>query len=183
VGQRADAVSDTPAPGPAAQKKARHASEQDTSHVQPARTAYPSVSQPLAVARCKCLDASGVKLALTRLCGRAPRGARGVDAGPQHYGSNVTLSGARSLHGLEAVMTVEGATDGDVLRAYVEPGCGPTLSRASGTPLRAEAPRCRTCPRIHLTARRVNRVGRESKRPCARPRLAVAKRSTMPSHT
>ncbi len=82
---------------------------------------------PLAVERCKFIDDSGVNLAMTRLFGRALRGKRVADAVPQNYGPNVTLIGALSLRGLEAVMTVEGATDGDVFRAYVEQVLGPTL--------------------------------------------------------
>jgi transposase len=50
-----------------------------------------------------------------------------VDSVPQNYGPNVTIIGALSLQGLDAVMTVEGATDGDVFRAYVEQVLGPTL--------------------------------------------------------
>lgn len=46
---------------------------------------------------------------------------------PINYGSNLTIIGALSLKGLEAVMTVDGATDGDVFRVYVEHVLGPTL--------------------------------------------------------
>lgn len=83
--------------------------------------------QPLAVERYKFIDESGINLAMTRLCGRAPRGERVVDTVPQHYGPNVTMLGALSLQGLEAVMTIEGATDGAVFRAYGEQVLGPTL--------------------------------------------------------
>lgn len=37
------------------------------------------------------------------------------------------MIGALSLQGLEAVLTIDGATDGDVLQAYVEQVLGPTL--------------------------------------------------------
>jgi transposase len=83
--------------------------------------------QPLAVERYKFIDESGINLAMTRLFGRAPRGERVVDTVPQNYGANVTMIGALSLQGLDAVMTVEGATDGDVFRTYVEQVLGPTL--------------------------------------------------------
>jgi hypothetical protein len=82
----------------------------------------------LAVARYKFIDESGINLAMTRLFGRAPRGKRVVDTVPQNYGPNVTMIGALSLQGWEAVMTVEGATDGEVFRAYVEQVLGPTLA-------------------------------------------------------
>jgi hypothetical protein len=83
--------------------------------------------QPLAVERYKVIDESGLHLAMTRLFGRAPRGERVVATVPQNYGPNVTLIGALSLQGLDAVMAVEGATDGDVFQAYVEHVLVPTL--------------------------------------------------------
>lgn len=87
---------------------------------------------PVAVERYKCIDESGITLAMPRLFGRAPRGERGVDTVPQHYGPHVTMLGALSLQGVEAVRTVEGATDGDVCRADVEQVLGPTLVRGDG---------------------------------------------------
>lgn len=83
--------------------------------------------QPLAVDRFKCIEEAGSNLAMTRLVGRAPRGERVVAAVPQHYGPNVTVIGALACQGLEAVLTVEGATDGDGFRADVEQVLGPTV--------------------------------------------------------
>lgn len=77
--------------------------------------------------RFKFIDESGINLALTRLYGRAPRGERAVGSVPQNYGANVTLIGALSPRGLEAPMTVEGATDGEVFSAYVQHVLAPTL--------------------------------------------------------
>jgi transposase len=77
----------------------------------------------------KFVDESGVNLAMTRLYGRAPTGERGVGHVPQNYGPNVTILGALGVQGLHAVMTVEGATDTDVFRAYVKQVLGPTLMR------------------------------------------------------
>jgi transposase len=64
---------------------------------------------------------------MTPLYGRAPRGQRAIGSVPQNYGSNLTLIGALSLDGLQAPMTVDGATDGEVFRAYVEQVLCPTL--------------------------------------------------------
>lgn len=75
----------------------------------------------------KFIDEAGVNLALTRLFGRAPRGQRVFDRVPHNYGANVTMIGALSLQGLDAVMTIEGATNGEVFRAYVEQVLAPTL--------------------------------------------------------
>jgi transposase len=73
------------------------------------------------------VDESGVNLAMTRLFGRAPRGERVCDAVPQNYGENVTLLGALSLSGIEALMSVNGATDSDIFLAFVREVLSPTL--------------------------------------------------------
>jgi transposase len=65
---------------------------------------------------------------MTRLYGRAPQGARVVGSVPQNYGQHVTVLAALGEQGLHALMTVEGATDADVLRAYVQHVRGPTLA-------------------------------------------------------
>lgn len=64
---------------------------------------------------------------MTRRFGRAPKGQRVHDAVPKNWGKNVTLLGALSCQGLEAVMTVEGATDAAVFRAFVTEVLAPTL--------------------------------------------------------
>jgi transposase len=113
--------------GAAAQKKSLHASERDTERVQQARAGYWQHIAGLDPQRLKCVDESGVNLAMTRLYGRAPKGERVIGAVPQNYGQNVTRLGALGVHGIQAVMTVEGATDTDVFRTYVRQVLGPTL--------------------------------------------------------
>jgi transposase len=95
--------------------------------VQAERAHYRELSATLDLHRVKFLDESGINLAMTRLYGRAPRGERALGSAPQNYGQNVTMLGALACTGLEAVMTVEGATDADVCRAYVQEVLGPTL--------------------------------------------------------
>ena len=46
---------------------------------------------------------------------------------PADRGVNVTLIGALSLSGPTALLTIPGATTGEVFRAYVEQVLGPTL--------------------------------------------------------
>lgn len=77
--------------------------------------------------RLKFVDESGVNLAMTRLYGRAQPGERVIGTVPQNYGPNITILGAVGVQGIQAVMTVEGATDTDVFRAYVKHVLGPTL--------------------------------------------------------
>jgi transposase len=64
-------------------------------------------------------EEAGGNVAVTRLYGRAPAGERAVGRVPCHYGPPVTLLGALGLHGLEALMTRDSATDGAVFRAFV----------------------------------------------------------------
>jgi transposase len=78
--------------------------------------------------RLTCIDESGVKLAMTRLYGRAPTGARVVGTVPQTSGQHVTRLGALGAHGWQAVMTVEGPMDTAVFRASIKQGLGPTLT-------------------------------------------------------
>jgi transposase len=113
--------------GAAAKKKALHADERDTPRVQQARASYREGVAPLDRKRLKFVDESGVNLALTRLYGRAPAGERAIGSIPQNYGSNVTLLGALGVTGLTALMTVDGATDGEVFLAFVEQVLCPTL--------------------------------------------------------
>jgi transposase len=81
------------------------------------------------LSRFKFIDESGVNLSMTRLYGRAPRGERVVGSVPQNYGENITMLASLSKSGLGAMMTVNGATDGDVFRAYVERVLCPSLRR------------------------------------------------------
>ena len=115
--------------GAAEKKKSLHASERDTPRVQQARRDYQELMAKLDPQKFKFIDESGVNLALSRLYGRAPRGERVVGSVPQNYGSNITMLASLGLSGLQALMTVEGATDGDVFKVYVEEVLCPTLSR------------------------------------------------------
>jgi transposase len=128
VGECVHHVPPAHAPGAASQKKSLHAAERDTPRVQHARAHHWQIIEALDVRRLKFVDESGVNLAMTRLYGRAPRGERVVGSVPQNYGQNVTVLAALGPQGLHAMMTVEGATDAEVFRAYVKHVLGPTLA-------------------------------------------------------
>jgi DDE superfamily endonuclease len=95
--------------------------------VRQARQDYRQRRAALDRRRVQCADDSGVNLALTRRYGRAPAGERGVGSVPQHAGPRVTRLGAVSIRGLQAVLTVDGATGAGVCRTDVTPVLGPTL--------------------------------------------------------
>ncbi len=77
--------------------------------------------------RFKFVDEAGVNRTYTRRCGRAAGGGRVRQGVPLHSGPNVTVVGALSVHGLEAVMTLEGALNRDSFAAYLDQVLGPTL--------------------------------------------------------
>jgi transposase len=64
---------------------------------------------------------------MTRQWGRAPRGERIAEATPQGHWKVLTTLGAMSLRGIDAAMTIESATDGDVFATYVEQVLCPKL--------------------------------------------------------
>jgi transposase len=115
-------------PGAAAKKKSLHATERDTPQIEQARATYQQRTAALDLRRVKFVDEASVYRAMTRLYGRALRGERSVGAIPLHYGANIMLLGSLGVEGLQAVMTVEGATDADVFRTYMKRVLGPTLA-------------------------------------------------------
>ncbi len=95
-----------------------------------ARQSYRAEAEDFDLRRLKFVDESGVNIAMTRLYGRAPRGQRALGSAPQNYGENITMLAAMGVSGVEAVMTVNGATDAEVFRAYVEQVLAPGLRPA-----------------------------------------------------
>jgi transposase len=108
-------------------KKTLHATERDTVKIGQARKQYRRKIGRYPSRKLKFIDETGLNIAMTRRYGRAPRGQRVADAVPKNFGRNLTILGALSCHGLDAVMTVDGATDAAVFRTYVEYVLVPTL--------------------------------------------------------
>jgi hypothetical protein len=73
----------------------------------------------------QCVAAAGSNLAMTRLYGRAAKGERRVGRIPLNDGAQITRLGALGVEGLQAVMTVAGATDTAVFRSDVPQVLGP----------------------------------------------------------
>ena len=73
------------------------------------------------------LDECGVTTDMTRLYGRAPRGQRIHEGTPDGRWHSITILGAVTCKGWQAVMTVESATDGDVFLTYLKEVLCPTL--------------------------------------------------------
>jgi transposase len=95
-----------------------------------AREEYRAQVQPtLAPADVVFLDECSSNAAMAREYGRAPAGQRVHDAKPVNYGNNLTILGALTLRGLEAVMTIPGATTGEVFLAFVQHVLCPVLRK------------------------------------------------------
>jgi transposase len=73
------------------------------------------------------LDESSAKTNMTRLRGRAQRGHRVHACTPQGHWHTTTVIGAMRVDGSTACMTIEGAADTEVFRAYVCQVLVPTL--------------------------------------------------------
>jgi len=73
------------------------------------------------------LDESGAKTNLTRLRGRAPKGQRVHGRTPQGHWQTTTMISSIRLNGTTACMALEGATDTESSRAYVQAVLMPTL--------------------------------------------------------
>ena len=73
------------------------------------------------------MDESGAKTNLTRLYGRAPKGQRAHASTPHGHWQTTTMIASVRLDGTTACMTLEGTTDTESFRAYVEAVLVPTL--------------------------------------------------------
>ena len=73
------------------------------------------------------IDESGAKTNMTRLYGRAKSGKRAVDNTPSGHWCTTTMISSMRLDGSTACMVVDGATDKDVFKAYVQHILSPTL--------------------------------------------------------
>lgn len=105
------------------QKKSLHACERDRSDVVEDRAAFAQEVAAADPAKVVVIDESGVTTAMTRARGRAPPGVRVHGAVPGGHWKVTTLVGAirgGDSGGVTAAMTLEGATDADAFRAFVE---------------------------------------------------------------
>ena len=113
--------------GTAAEKKSLHAQEQDTAEAQRKRQAWREAMGGIEPGRLIFLDESAATTQMTRTYGRALRGERVREGSPGGHWRTVTMLAALTLEGLQAPMTIESATDGDVFLAYLEQVLCPRL--------------------------------------------------------
>ena len=85
--------------------------------------------------RFKFVDETGLHLAFARRYGRAPGGQRVGQGVPLRVGTPVTLVGALTVNGLEAVMSLDGALNAASFAVYLKQVLGPTLEPGDGVVL------------------------------------------------
>lgn len=85
------------------------------------------MQQSFDVDRLVFVDESGAKTNMTRLHGRALRGARLLDHTPHGHWCTTTMIGSIRLDGTSACLAVDGSTDRDVFREYVRCVLVPSL--------------------------------------------------------
>ncbi|MGI4835903.1 MAG: transposase [Janthinobacterium lividum] len=104
-----------------------HATERDTDRVRARRAAFLESLSDYDVTRFKFVDETSVNLTYTRRYGQAVGGARLRQGAAKHTGPNVTVVGALTVRGLEAVTELDGALDAASFTLYIGQVPGPSL--------------------------------------------------------
>src|SRR6185437_11054017 len=108
-------------------KKTLHALERDSEANQRRRAEYLAELADVRPDQLVFSDESGVTTSLTRLYGRCVGGARIGEATPGGRWQVLTLLGALSLRGVQAMMTIPAPTDGEIFRTFLDQVLAPTL--------------------------------------------------------
>lgn len=122
-GSERQPVLDEPDPAEArahAKKKTLTATEQAEPRIQELRRTFIELAKTLDPQRLVFIDEAGSHIAMTRDYARAPRGVRAVGSVPRNAGTVTTMIGALDVTGVRAMMTIEGATDGEVFETFLE---------------------------------------------------------------
>jgi hypothetical protein len=96
------------------------ASEQERPDVKERRRNWWQQVEEIDPRRFIFIDESGAKTNMARLRARAPVGERAASKEPAGHWATTTMIGAVRLSGPCATLAVEGATDAEVFRVYVE---------------------------------------------------------------
>lgn len=94
-----------------------------------ARARWARATAKVAHHRLLFIDESGAKTNMTRLYGRAPRGARVYDRIPNGRWETTTMIAAIGRNGAQAPFVLEGAMDGLAFAVWVKELLAPTLAR------------------------------------------------------
>ena len=103
------------------------ATERDRPDVVAKRAAFEEWLAEVDPSKVVVVDEAGTTISMTRTYGWSAKGQRVHDRVPRNRGTVTTLLGVLTMSGLEAAMTIEGGTSGDVFLAFVEQVLGPVL--------------------------------------------------------
>ena len=108
-------------------KKSLGAAEQDRADVAAKRRLWRAAQPFIDAERLVFIDETGVNTKMTRLYGRAAKGARLKAQAPFGHWKTMTFVAALRCTGLSAPWLLDSAMDGDAFRTYVEHVLAPTL--------------------------------------------------------
>lgn len=114
--------------GADSKKKTLIASEQDRPDVVEKRVQWHASQSAIDPNRVVFIDETWAKTNMTRRFGRSLRGTRLIEKTPCGRWQTTTFLGALRATGFVAPLTVEGAINGDIFRAWVEQHLVPTLT-------------------------------------------------------
>ena len=110
-----------------AKKKTLIAAEQDRPDVAQQRQQWQSTQPQIDPGRVVFIDETWAKTNMTRRYGRSPLGTRLIEKAPCSRWQTTTFLGALRATGFVAPLTVDGAINGPLFRAWVEQHLAPTL--------------------------------------------------------
>lgn len=108
-------------------KKKLTAEEGQCERIDELRQRFEGRAPTMPLERLVFIDETGTFISMTRTHARSRRGTPAVDYVPRNRGKALTVIGALTICGMEAVMTVDGGTTAAVFLAFVEQILVPTL--------------------------------------------------------
>jgi transposase len=109
-------------------KKSKHAAERDTPEIQEERREFAEHVEPSEPKRLAFVDETGVTMAMTPSCGRAPKGER-VEASAPASWESVMVIAAMGLDGVRASLAFPGVVDAAMFLMDVKQVLVPALPR------------------------------------------------------
>jgi transposase len=109
------------------EKKDADCQEQDRPDVVEQRQQWRAAQEQWPVDKMVCIDETWAKTRMTRTYGRSPLGTRLIEKVPSGRWQTTTFLGALRVEGFIAPLTVDGAINGELFRAWVEQHLAPAL--------------------------------------------------------
>lgn len=108
-------------------KKSHYAQEQDTPAIQELRVNYIECAEEISPENLIFIDESGAHLGMSTEYGRGQGGHRVKTPKPFNKHKKFSIIGAISMTGIESIMYIESATDGDIFLGFLKDQLTPKL--------------------------------------------------------